>query len=311
MADPGRFVGRLCPMGVFDRLPVDRLGIWPARLTWFLLPLLAGPGIDDALADRSRSVATTVEIALWAGWFVGLIAVFAPSTASLTAYRLLAPSALAASIWLVAVDGTWDAAAIGAIAATAVALGVSLLPSTGDVMVNGSSYGPERRLALRPPAALLLGPIALTWLVMFLTTAGALVLLAQERWLVGLPLAAVAALVLWRGLRSMHQLARRWIVFVPAGFVIHDHWSMAESVLFQRTSIAGLGPVPLDKGELLDLSGGAPGLALLVELDEPAPIALRARSTIETFSAQRIVFTPTLPGRLLHEARVRGIRIAG
>lgn len=288
---------------------IEKLGLWPLRVLWALLPLLAGPGFSTMLEERSTAVATTAEIGLWALWFAGLVALLAPSTVSLTVIRFVAPSLVASAIYGTIALGESTAGTTGAIASTAVAFAAVLLPATGDPMVNGSSYGPERRLALRPPAALLFGPMQLTWLVMFGATAGGALLIAAENYAVGVPLLIVGLLVSWRGAQSLHQLSRRWIVFVPAGFVIHDYWSLAETLLIQRREIASLGPAPLDKGELLDLTGGAMGLALLVETKEKVPLALRAKKSVESFSAYRLVFTPTLPGQLLHEARVRGISI--
>lgn len=288
---------------------LQRLGLWPLRVLWLALPLLAGPGVRQMLDGRSTPVATVAEVGLWAMWFAGLVAVLAPSTVGLTVLRLVAPSLAASAIYGTAALGDWTPATVAAIAATGVALLVVMLPQTGDPMVNGSSYGPERRLALRPPAALLFGPMQLTWLIMFGSTAAGALLLAAQQYLLGAPLLLLGLAASWRGARSLHQLSRRWIVFVPAGFVIHDYWSLAESVLIRRQDIASLGPVPLDKGELLDLSGGALGLALLVETKERIPLALRAKRSVETFSAYRLVFTPTLPGQLLHEARIRGISI--
>ena len=283
--------------------------MWPLRLLWAVLPLLAGPGFSTILDKRSEAVAATAEVGLWAMWFAGLVALLAPSTASLTVLRFVSPSLAASAVYGTIVLGRSTAATTAAIAATAITFAVVLLPHTGDPMVNGSSYGPERRMALRPPAALLFGPIQLTWLIMFGAVAGGALLVAAEQYLIGVPLLLVGLAASWRGAKSLHQLSRRWIVFVPAGFVIHDYWSLAESILIQRREIASLGPAPLDKGELLDLSGGALGLALLIETKEKLPLALRARSSVESFSAYRIVFTPTLPGQLLHEARVRGIKI--
>lgn len=261
------------------------------------------------LENRSTPVATTAEIGLWAMWFAGLVAVLAPSTVSLTVVRFISPSLLASAIYGTIAFGTSTVGTTGAIAATALTFAIVLLPATGDPMVNGSSYGPERRLALRPPAALLFGPMQLTWLLMFGATAGGALMIAAENYPIGIPLLVIGLAASWRGAQSLHQLSRRWIVFVPAGFVIHDYWALAESLLIQRREIASLGPVPLDKGELLDLSGGAMGLALLVETKDKLPLALRARNSVESFSAYRMVFTPTLPGQLLHEARVRGISI--
>ena len=288
---------------------IETLGLWPLRILWVALPLLAGPGFSTMLENRSTAVATTAEIGLWAMWFAGLVASLAPSTVSLTAIRFVSPSLVASAIYGTIALGVSTASTTAAIAATSVVFAVVLLPATGDPMVNGSSYGPERRLALRPPAALLFGPMQLTWLVMFGATAGGALMIAAKNYVIGVPLLVVGLGASWRGAQSLHQLSRRWIVFVPAGFVIHDYWSLAETLLIQRREIACLGPVPLDKGELLDLSGGAMGLALLVETKDKVPLALRAKKSVESFSAYRIVFTPTLPGQLLHEARVRGISI--
>lgn len=288
---------------------LDKVGLWPLRALWLALPLLAGPGFSTMLDDRSTAVATTAEIGLWGMWFAGLVALLAPSTVSLTVLRFVAPSLAASAVYGTIALGRSTIATTSSIVVTALVFGLVLLPAVGDPMVNGSSYGPERRLALRPPAALLFGPMQLTWLVMFGATAGGALMIAAKNYVVGVPLLVVGLAASWRGAQALHQLSRRWIVFVPAGFVIHDYWALAESILIQRREIESLGPTPLDKGELLDLSGGSLGLALLVETKEKLPIALRARSSIETFSAYRIVFTPTLPGRLLHEARVRGVRI--
>lgn len=288
---------------------IESVGLWPLRALWAALPLLAGPGFSTILDERSEAVATTAEVGLWALWFAGLVALLAPSTASLTALRFVSPSLLVSAIYGTIVLGRSTTGTTGAIAALAITFVVVLLPHTGDPMVNGSSYGPERRLALRPPAALLFGPIQLTWLIMFGGVAGGALIIAAENYVVGVPVLIVGLAASWRGAQSLHQLSRRWIVFVPAGFVIHDYWSLAESLLIQRREIASLGPAPLDKGELLDLSGGAQGLALLVETKQKVPLAIRSKSSVESFSAYRIVFTPTLPGQLLHEARVRGISI--
>ena len=61
--------------------------------------------------------------------------------------------------------------------------------------------------------------------------AGGALLVAAEQYLIGVPLLLVGLAASWRGAKSLHQLSRRWIVFVPAGFVIHDYWSLAESPL--------------------------------------------------------------------------------
>lgn len=281
------------------------------RIAWLALPVVTGFGLSDLLADRSEMVALTAEVGLWAGWFVGLVAVLAPSTVALTVIRIAAPATLAALTVALFADGwRFTPSIIVAIGGATAVTAIALSAWTGDVMVNGSSYGPERRMALRPPAALLLGPMQLVWLAIVAGLMTGPLLIAADRTVAGIVASVVGAGIAVAGTRSLHQLARRWIVFVPAGFVLHDYWALAESLLMQRRQVAGLGPAPLDKGEILDLSGGSQGLALMVELKESTPLALRARNQVQTFSAHRIVFTPSLPGELLREARIRGVKIA-
>ncbi len=289
----------------------ERLGLWPARITWFMLPVLAGPALSQGLDDLESAVGPTAEVMMWAGWFVGFVALLAPSTVSLTIYRVLAPVPLVALVSvLVGAGGVSAGLAMLAGVGSAAAFGVAFLALTGDEMVNGSAYGPERRLALRPPAALLLGPILLAWILMVSTAVAGPLLLADRRWLIGFPVTLAAGLFAYRGARSLHQLARRWIVFTPAGFVIHDYFVLAESVLLRRQDIAALGPAPAEPRGTVDISGGAMGLALQVESKDAINIAVRDGRSVNTIDTVRMIFSPTLPGQLLREARVRGISIS-
>lgn len=88
----------------------------------------------------------------------------------------------------------------------------------------------------------------------------------------GLPLAVVF-------LRGMHDLSRRWVVFVPAA-----------------------------KGtDALDLTQKAPGLVLQLDLTEELEFALvrPGRRLGEPAKGSRLLITPTRPGALLDEARHR------
>ena len=116
------------------------------------------------------------------------------------------------------------------------------VPTTGDVLLNGSSYGHERRLPLRVPGPVLLGPLVLAWAAIVAPLVAGPLLLAARAWIagaavlvLGLPLAAV-------GVRSLHGLARRWLVLVPAGLVLHDHQALVEPVLFPAARSGGSTP---------------------------------------------------------------------
>ncbi len=296
--------------GQISALPMHVLtGPWPARATWALLPLLLGPALGDALGEHSLAVARTGSILAWGTWAAVLVAVLLPRTVSLTALRIATPTALAAASWAALADdpGAVDALAV---AGAALALVAAFSPFTGDVFVNGSSYGDERRLPLRIPGPLVFGPVPLAWAGSVAAPIAGPLLLAAEQWVaggvvlaVGLPLAVVAV-------RALHGLARRWAVLVPAGLVLHDHHSLVEAVLFPRASIRRLGPAPADVADTLDLTQRAFGLAVELELRDPAEVSpRRPDKTVRVESVDRLLFTPTRPGALLGEAASRRLPV--
>jgi hypothetical protein len=136
-------------------------------------------------------------------------------------------------------------------------------------------------------------------------------LLAARQWVagglalvVGFPVAAVL-------MRSMHALSRRWVVFVPAGIVLHDPLTLVDPVLFRRQSVEALHPAPADS-DALDLTQGSPGLALELLLLDRADLTLVKPGTRRGASGRtaRLLFTPTRPGAVLEQARERRIRTA-
>ena len=291
---------------------LDRAGLWPARVLVALTPVVAGPAVTQLLDGRrdagADGAALAVEIALWAGWFGVLVATLTPSPISLTALRLALSTALAGAVLLVAFEGI-GSATVGAILWAAVTTTVVFLPVVGDRMINGSAYGSERRMALRPPAYVLLGPVQLSWAFVASGFLGTAALVLAEQWVLAVIVAAVGGVLGWAGSRIVHQLARRWVVFVPAGFVLRDPMHLVDAVLLRRNQVAALGPALAAESGRTDLSGGARGLALEVALKEPTPISIRIDNEATHLDVTNIVFTPTLPGAMLREARIRGLRI--
>ena len=137
-----------------------------------------------------------------------------------------------------------------------------------------------------------------------------ILLLAAKEWVagaavvaVGLPLAIVLA-------RSLHGLSRRWLVFVPAGVVLHDPISLLDPALFPRQMIEALRPAPADT-DSLDLTQGALGLAIELVLTEKVPMtrAKPGHAGGEQGASARLLFTPTRPGRVLAEAAQRRVPV--
>lgn len=300
---------------------IERGGLWPIRLLWFVLPLLIGPGLLATVDGRSTPVQTLVEIGAWAAWFVGLVSAMAPSTVTLTLLRTIAPATVVAPLLGATTAGEWPISVLIAVLGGLAVNAVAFLPTTGEPMINGSAYGAEKRMALRPPASVLIGPLYLAWTAVFAGVITGPLFLAAKNWLVGVPLTIVGAFLAVTGVRSLHQLARRWVVFVPVGFVIHDYWSLAESLLVQRKIKPTLGPARTDHPDAerpphegatkgpVDLTAGALGLALSLRLPDPMPTALRAKGQVESTTATEFLFSPTRPGRVLAEARTRAITI--
>ena len=268
------------------------------------MPLVAGPALGDALDGASRPVQLVASLGLWGGWAAVLVAALIPSTVSLTALRVAAPAAVAFSVAAAATGGVSGADVVAVTSAVLAAL-AALWPVTGEAFVDGSSYGDERRLPLRPPGPLLAGPVELVWAVVVLGVCAGPLLLAARQWVPGGLALAVGLPAAWWGARSLHTLARRWIVFVPAGFVLHDPLALVDPVLVRRVAVRSFGPAPADT-DALDLTRGALGLALEVRLAEPVPLlVVRGRGSSETVSASTLLVTPTRPGALLTEARKR------
>ena len=78
----------------------------------------------------------------WLVWAAGLLAVLIPRTVSLTGLRLAAPTVLAVAVWAAGRDGR-GALDVLAVSWSVLVVVTALAPTTGEVFVNGSSYGDE------------------------------------------------------------------------------------------------------------------------------------------------------------------------
>lgn len=291
-----------------------RVARWAPVAVWLSLPLTAGSTFGDALADRSTPVVLVAAVGLWAGWAGGLVAALVPSTASLTTVRILFPASLVAAVWaaILSDDPTGPAVSL-TLAATSLAAVLSLWATVGDVYVNGSSYGDERRFPLRPPGPVVLGPLEVLWAVMVTLTFAGPMLLAARQWVAGVGLTVLAAAIDVIGVRAMHQLSRRWLVFVPAGVVLVDRSVLLEAMLTLRPRIESMG-LAAEDSEASDLSAGAIGLQVELRLDRPGDIvrtpARRDRHLlVEPEEVSAVRFAPSRPGQVLDAARARRINV--
>jgi hypothetical protein len=287
---------------------------WLLRVAWALLVVIAGPPLASALSDWSVPVRSTASVLLWAGWVVVLGALLVPHPLSLTVARVLSPGAVVVAVWA-AIDGGGSLSSWLAAAYTVLPVAAVFLPETGVLFVNGSAYPNERRFPLRVPGSLLLGPVEVAWVLLVGLPVGAVLLLADGQWVVGALVAVAGAAVVVVLGRALHGLSRRWVVFVPAGLVLHDAMSLADPVLFPKAKISSIAVAAADTSAL-DLTQRSPGLAVELSLSEPAPLVLAGggprRAVGATVDASAVLFTPSRPGGVVDEARQRmGARGSG
>ena len=283
-------------------MKTDQVVRWAVRVLWVALPFTVGGVLGDALAAASRPVQVVATAGLWLAWAVGLVATAVALPLSLTALRVLGPAVVAAAL-AAALGGHGSALAVGWAAVTAAWV---FAPPLGAICVNGPAYPNERRFLLRLPAALLFGPLALAWAVTVVGISAGPLLLAARQWILGglltvLGLPAAALL-----LKGLHNLSRRWAVFVPAGLVLHDPLTLVDPVLVRRPSITRMGLAAANT-PALDLSQRAPGLAVEIDSREDIDLALvrPGKRLGETVKATRVLLTPTRPGAVLAEAKRR------
>ncbi len=280
---------------------------WLMRVAWATLPLSTGALVDDIAGDWSSAARWTAALLAWGLWVAALVGLLVRRPWGLTALRLAAPlPVVVAIVGAAGSDGSWIAAAHGA-----AVLVLALLPEVGAHVVDGLSYGDERRLILRVPFALVAGPIPLVWaLVVAGVVSGPFVLAAGGR-VLGALLVVIGFPIAWMGVRSLHQLSRRWIVFVPNGFVVHDLLATREPFLLRRQDVLAIGPAAIDidlsDETLIDLSSNALGVVLDVQLDGDIEVVPVSRRVAEVKVVQRVLVTPSRPGAVLREARARRI----
>ena len=286
----------------------ERTALWVLRIAWVAHAALAAPAIAQALEDRSRPVQLVAAGGAWTVWFVGLLATLVPSTLGLTVLRMILPGALGAAL-LASATGASPIAAIAATTVAGVALVIGFSGDVGQVFVGGSAYGDETRLVLRPPGPLLIGPVpVLGALTVAATISGPLLLAARAWWWGAIVSLAALALVVLAG-RRFHVLSCRWLVFVPAGLVVHDPFVLAETVMFRRAEVDGVELAEVDT-DAADLTGAALGTAVEVRLTTAGTVVLaptRSRPGGTALHVRSFLVSPTRPGRALAEARRRGV----
>ena len=283
--------------------------LWSMRVGWVLLPLIGGPSVAAALGDGS--VGTVATLLAWIGFALGLLAMAVPRSLSLTVLRVVVPMSIPLAVLAVVRTDPDVGAVIMAVLAVLVTV-VALLADVGNLFADGSSYGPERRMLLRPPAVMAAVMVPIAWLALTMGVTAGPLLLADRRWILGTAATALGLPLAFVLFVALHRLTQRWLVFVPAGLVVVDHVTLIDPVLIPSGSFVSMGPAVADAvDDLADLTADAAGLVLSIGTNEPLVIARPTRGDEPTVteSVPGVLVSPSRPGAVLTEAESRGLPV--
>jgi hypothetical protein len=285
------------------------VGLWSARIVWAVLPVATGAAFADAIDGWPSGPARLGEIVLWLAWAGGLLALFAPRPWGLTTVRIVAPLGVVATI--ATITSTTAGAAILAISVSIIAAALALAAPMNYAAANALAYGDEVRFPLRIPTPLLLGPIPLAIALLGATSTG-LFLLADAQVVLGVLLTLIGLLVGFLVVRSLHSLAGRWFVLVPAGVALVDPLTLIDPVLMRRETITNVRAVPgAPVPEALDLRLGTVAGGVEVELGPGVTFARRrSRAEAQLVDPHAVVVAVIRPAALLGLAHSRGLRTA-
>jgi hypothetical protein len=274
------------------------------------LPVTVGPAVEDALKDVSSPVAWVAAVGLWLAWATALLALLVPRVISLTVLRVAAPGVAVVAV-IAAARGGVDGLDLLAVTVAALVLVMAAWPTVGADLVDGSSYGPERRLPLRVPPSLALGPVPLAVAVVLAGISVGPLLLATEQLVAGVAATVVGVVLAFLAARSLHALSRRFLVFVPGGVVVHDPLTIVDPVLLPKSGLASVGPAPADT-DAEDLTMGAGGLVMELRLRQPSDLVRRrpGRTPDQAVTTAAVLVAPTRTAAFLADAAERHLPVA-
>ena len=270
------------------------------RILLSCLPFI-GAGVGGLLDDRSAAVQVTGTTLAWAVWGTVVIASFICHPITLTVLRIGTPVVAGFMILDIFNQGTSGGQAIRVAVSIAVLL-LSFSAEIGSIYVQASAYGDEKRFALRPPVVLI-APILLSTLVADLSIISLPLLIAAKNWTV----AAVSLAGLYVSakylLPRVHLLSRRWLVFVPAGVVIHDEIVLLTNLMIRKQELSQI-QLARDNSAAADLSALTWGVPLEFSFNKPLDISLTSigakhLNTLSAIHAQSVLIATSRPGSVL------------
>lgn len=243
----------------------------------------------------------TMTAELWTLWAIVTIAMWVPHPMSLTVARCIAP-VIAVHISLGIEDADSTASAITSAICALVACLIIFNSSYGTTHAQAGAYGDEQRFLLRVPVSLII-PIGVAYLLLVMSVTFTPLWFVDRQWVLGGVGLVVSVALLWKVAPRMYQLSRRWLVFVPAGVVVHDPTMLSEVLMLRRGEIVSMSLAPADT-RAIDLTGFTRGVPLEVQLVEMTdvrltPFAARILKTSDVLHVQAFLVAPTRPALVL------------
>ena len=270
------------------------------RILLSCLPFI-GAGVGGLLDNRSVAVQVTGTTLAWAVWGTVVIASSINHPITLTVLRIGTPVVAGFMILDIFNQGTSSGQVIKVAVSVAILL-LSFSAEIGSIYVQASAYGDEKRFALRPPVVLI-APILLSALVVDLSIISLPLLVAAKNW----SIAAVSLAGLYVStkylLPRIHLLSRRWLVFVPAGVVVHDEIVLSTNLMIRKQDLFQI-QLARNNSAAADLSALTWGVPLELTLNKPLDISLTSigakhLNTISAIHAQSVLIATSRPGFVL------------
>ena len=252
---------------------------WPIRVLW----------IAFALAPNGFGIVA------WNLWAVVAIGTWIHHPISLTTVRCLAPIVVFYSA-VYALSESLNSLNIAVVTCGIISLMLMFTADYGSAHVQAGAYGNERRFLLRIPAPVVL-PTLITWAV-FATVLVVLENAVQsENYVLGIPLLLALIAMSWKFAPQMHRLSKRWLVRVPAGWVVHDDLMLAENLLIRSHNLVAIN-FALADSDALDLSGMTRGVPIQISLREMTDVRLsqlgaRLLKTMDVLHVQAFLVATT------------------
>jgi hypothetical protein len=234
-------------------------------------------------------------IVAWILWAVVAIGTWIHHPISLTTIRCLAPIAVFYSA-VYALSESLSSLNIAVVTCGIVSLMLMYTADYGSAHVQAGAYGNERRFLLRIPAPVVL-PTLITW-ALFATVLVVLENAVQsENYVLSIPLLLALIAMSWKFAPQMHRLSKRWLVRVPAGWVVHDDLLLAENLLVRSHNLVAIN-FALADSEALDLSGMTRGVPIQISLREMTDVRLsqlgaRLLKTMDVLHVQAFLVATT------------------